>query len=120
MHIFDPQTSNEEKMSQDETVTVRTFLWVLFVFKSATVAATIWAAGWTSDAAYLLSITSWPWLIIPLLALSGPFLYQYRVRKARRRRAELLLSEWMIGEESPSSGALEVIPGNAGENQHGN
>lgn len=102
--------------TDDERATVWGFIWVLFAFKILTVAATMWAAGLTSEATYILSITTWPWLIIPSIAFSGTLLYQYRVRRVRRRRAKLQLSEWMIGADSlPGQSVPVVVIGKTGE-----
>ncbi|MGD9714735.1 MAG: hypothetical protein AB7V46_22140 [Thermomicrobiales bacterium] len=107
------ETTRVSKSHPDQTesdrATVWSFLWVLFVFKIATVGATAWAAGWSSEAGYILSITTWPWLIIPALAFSGSFLYQWRVRRVRRRRAALQLSEWMIEGAPPSGHAVSGL-----------
>lgn len=89
---------DEHRRAVHDRTTVWGFIWVLFVFKIATVAATMWAAGLTSEATVLLSITTWPWLIIPGLAVSGPLLYRYRLRKVRARRLALQQSEWVVNE----------------------
>ncbi|MBX3070621.1 MAG: hypothetical protein KF883_09015 [Thermomicrobiales bacterium] len=121
MRLLDPNADADiSGESEDARATVRAFLWVLFVFKIVTVIATVWAAGWTSEAKYILSITTWPWLIIPALALPGPLLYEIRVRRIRRRRAELQLSEWMIGEEPASGVMLDMGIGRFGERNDGN
>ena len=119
MRALDPFAEPDASESDDDRATVRTFLWVLFFFKIVTVVATVWAAGWSSEARMILSITTWPWLIIPALALSGPLVYEYRVRKVRRRRAELQLSEWMIGEHTTSSLTLDAVTGRSGERDYG-
>jgi hypothetical protein len=89
------QRTAEQKQQDDEHVTVWTFLWVLFAFKIATVIAIIWAArSWEAGA--MVSATTWPFLIIPTVALAGPLVYWVRVRRVRARRAQLLRSEWML------------------------
>lgn len=108
----EPMSEHEAKTDADDRGTVWGFIWVLFLFKIGTVAATIWAAGFTSEAGYILSITTWPWLIIPALALSGPLLYQYRIRRVRRRKAAMQLAEWMIEEEPTGSGRASIAAGN--------
>ncbi len=84
------------RQKADDRATVWGFVWVLFCFKIGTVLLTMWAAGMSSEATVLLSITTWPWLIIPALALSGPLLFRWRLRRVRARRAELQRSEWLI------------------------
>ena len=71
------------------------FLWVLFAFKIATVVAIFWASQ-TSEAAALLTATTWPWLILPAFFLIAPLTYHYRVRRVRARRAALQRAEWML------------------------
>jgi len=89
---------DEQRGALHDRTTVWGFLWVLFLFKAGTVAATMWAAGLTSEATVLLSITTWPWLIIPGLALSGPLLYRYRLRRVRARKVALHRAEWLVNE----------------------
>src|SRR5680860_689380 len=84
---------DEQRRATHDRTTVWGFLWVLFLFKVGTVAATMWAAGLTSEATVLLSITTWPWLIIPGLALSGPLFYRYRLRRVRARKVALQRAE---------------------------
>ncbi|CAN5525474.1 hypothetical protein BH23CHL5_BH23CHL5_19350 [soil metagenome] len=100
---FDAAGYDEEKRASDDRTTVWGFIWVLFFFKVVTVLATAWAAGFTHEASLLLSITTWPWLIIPALGLAGPFLFRYRLRVVRRRKVELLRSEWMTDRHDSSS-----------------
>ncbi|CAN5673975.1 hypothetical protein BH23CHL4_BH23CHL4_00240 [soil metagenome] len=88
----------EEQQAVRDRTTVWGFIWVLFLFKVGTVVATMWAAGLTSEATYLLSVTTWPWLVIPGIALSGPLLFRYRLRRVRARRAALQRSEWLVND----------------------
>ncbi|MFL5759852.1 MAG: hypothetical protein ACJ789_08935 [Thermomicrobiales bacterium] len=89
------QKTAEQKQKDDEHVTVWTFLWVLLAFKIATVVAIIWASrSWEAGA--LVTATTWPFLIIPAVALAGPVLYRVRVRRVRARRTQLMRSEWML------------------------
>ena len=122
MESFERKTIHMTRdQTDDDRATVWGFIWVLFIFKIATVGATIWAAGWTSEASYILSITTWPWLIIPAIACSGSLVYQYRVRRVRRRRAELQLAEWMIGDvPQPGQSGGDVAIGSIRERrEHG-
>jgi hypothetical protein len=90
-----------ETREQDESfdgLPVRGFLWTLFFFKMATVAVIFWAAGGSSEAGILLSATTWPWLIIPGIVVSGWLLVHFRMRRVRARRQALIRSEWMVDE----------------------
>lgn len=88
-----------ESLSRDEHLTVsrmRVMLWTFFFFKMATIAAVFWAAGGTAEASILISSTTWPWLIIPCIVLSGTVAYQIRLRRVRARREALQRAEWML------------------------
>ncbi len=43
-------------------------------------------------------LTTWTWLIIAGILLSGPLALAYRLRKVRAKRPALQRSEWMIDE----------------------
>jgi small-conductance mechanosensitive channel len=73
-----------------------TFLWTLFAFKIATVGI-IWFAASSSrshEMSFIIA-TTWYWLAIPILAISGPLLYRWRLLQQRRRREALRGAEWM-------------------------
>lgn len=89
---------DEQRRATHDRTTVWGFIWVLFLFKVGTVVATMWAAGLSSEATVLLSITTWPWLVVPGLAVSGPLLYRYRLRRVRARKLALQRSEWVVNE----------------------
>lgn len=100
---------DEHQQAADDKIAVWGFLWVLFLFKIATVGLTLWAAGLSGEATMLLSITTWPWLIIPALALSGPLLFRYRLRRVRARKAALLRAEWSMEQAKVAgAGALDA------------
>jgi hypothetical protein len=72
------------------------FLWTLFAFKIATVGI-IWFAATSArshETAFIVA-TTWYWFAIPILAVSGPLLYRWRLVQQRRRREALRGSEWM-------------------------
>lgn len=72
------------------------FLWTLFAFKIATVGV-IWYAATATNAheTSFIIATTWYWLAIPIVAISGPLLFRWRLLRMRRRRAALRGSEWM-------------------------
>jgi hypothetical protein len=72
------------------------FLWTLFAFKIATVGI-IWYAATASrshETSFIIA-TTWYWFAIPILAISGPLLYRWRLLQMRRRREALRNAEWM-------------------------
>ena len=93
------EVRDAETRAADETfggIQVLGFLWTLFIFKMATAAAIFWAAGGSAEAGILLSATTWPWLIIPGIALFGWFAFHFRLHRVRARRSELQRAEWMV------------------------
>jgi hypothetical protein len=100
-HRFQPnapmsRVAAAEKKAEDERSTVWAFVWTLFAFKVVTLVATVWAASGSFESAIIVLATNWFWLAIPAFAIAGPFLFHLRLRRARRRRAQMLRSEWMI------------------------
>jgi hypothetical protein len=87
------------------------FLWTLFAFKIATVAAIWWAATAThsGDMDFIVA-TTWYWFLIPLAAIAGPLAFRWRLLQMRRRREKLRGAEWMDinARESHAEGRLTV------------
>lgn len=98
IHRFATEASQaaEERQKAEERSTVWAFLWVLFVFKMVTVAVIFWAAEGSAEAGALLTATTFPWLILPIVAIAGPLAFWYRLRRVRARRARLLREEWAV------------------------
>ena len=72
------------------------FLWTLFVFKIATVGIIWWAATSThSTELDFIVATTWYWFLIPIVAISGPLVWRWRLIQMRRRRDQLRGAEWM-------------------------
>jgi hypothetical protein len=86
----------EQRQEDDERATVWAFVWTLFFFKIATIIATFWAAAGSLDAAIILMATNWIWIVFPMFTIWGPITYQYRKRRARRRRERMVRAEWML------------------------
>ena len=42
----------------------------------------------------------WYWLLLPLPMLVVPFLFWYRLRRVRKKRRQLILSEWAVEPEA--------------------
>ena len=82
----------------DEFVGLWAFVWILFGFKLIMLLAILWFATRSSDDMSVLAATHWFFMLIPILAIAGPLMFQMRLRKVRRRRAALQASEWMVGE----------------------
>ncbi len=86
---------HEAERDRQESGAAWAFLWILLAFKLATVILIFWA-DISTETGVLLSATTWYWSIIPILATAGPVIYRVRLRRVRRRRAQLQRSEWLL------------------------
>lgn len=82
----------------DAAVSMKAALWTvalpLVLFKVWGLALLLMFSP-TGDALALIGATHWPWLVIPALLMAGPLYAWYRLVRARARRRELQLAEWM-------------------------
>jgi hypothetical protein len=85
----------EAAREQSERRAVWGFVWVLFGFKMATVAAIVVVAR-SEEAVVLAAATTWYFLPIPIVAVAGTLLFRYRLHKVRRRREQLRRAEWLL------------------------
>jgi hypothetical protein len=95
-HAWPTDPEAQARQEREDRRIIWVFLWTLFCFKLGTVLIIAWMAGASGEAKLILTATGWPFLIIPVLAIAGPLLYHYRVRRVRAKREQLLRSEWMI------------------------
>jgi hypothetical protein len=98
LHTFATKAGEaaERRRKADERSTVWAFIWTLFAFKIATAAVIFWAAGGSKEAGILLTVTTWYYLAIPVVAVSSPLLFYLRLRRVRARRERLRRAEWMM------------------------
>ena len=87
---------------EEESFSIWPFVWILFGFKLATALIIWWFAAGSAGTYSILVGTHWFWLVFPILALSGPIAYQWRLRRVRRKRAQLQAAEWMVDELRPT------------------
>lgn len=104
--------TQEQQEKEDARTAVWGFIWTLFCFKIATVVLIIYAAMASSESIWLLITTTWYWMIIPAVAIIGPLAYQIRVRRVRRKRAQLQREEWHPGDQpSGPADTVTIITG---------
>lgn len=82
----------------DEYPGLWTFVWIIVGVKLAMLIAIVWFAARSSADMSLLVAMHWYFLLIPMGAIAGPLLFKARLRKVRRKRAQLQASEWMVDE----------------------
>ena len=88
----------ERKRESDDRITGWAVVWTLFAFKLATVVVIWFAADGSAEANAYIAATSWYWLAIPLVAISGFVAYRLRLRQTRNKVAQLRKSEFMEGQ----------------------
>ena len=97
-----PQSSvsigTDRDPSDDDWEGLWPFIWILFGFKVAMLICIVWFATRSREDVSILAATHWFFLLIPMFAVIGPLAYQWRLRKVRRRRAQLQAQEWMVDE----------------------
>lgn len=63
------------------------------------------------DSLLLTAPTLLPWVAVAFGLLSAPIAWRWRMRKVRRRRAQLIQAEWRSDEVAPSMGApIDIAP----------
>ena len=80
------------------------FLWILFVFKMATVGLIFWHMQ-TFETGMLLAATTWFWIPVVGVLIAGPLLFRYRLLRVRAKRERLRRAEWMLEHEKSSQRA---------------
>ena len=102
----------EHNRDREERITGWTVVWVLFAFKMGTVALIWWAAKGSreqgAEVEGLLAATTWYYLIIPIVALSGFIGYRLRLRAARKRVQALRQAEFMEARRHAESATIAV------------
>jgi hypothetical protein len=94
-----PRSVDSEPPPRDDEFTgVWTFVWILVGVKLAMLIAIVWFAARSKADLSLLAAMHWYFLLIPIGAIAGPLLFQARLRRVRRKRAQLQASEWMVDE----------------------
>lgn len=82
-------------MDEDGKAAFWTFAGMGIAFKVVT-SIIIYVMAPSAHAAIFLFAMQWYWLLIPVPMLVVPALFWYRLRKVRRRRRQLILSEWAV------------------------
>lgn len=84
----------ERKQSNDDKITGWAVIWTLFFFKIGTIAIIVYAARGSAESWGIVLFTSWFWLWIPVIALSGFVGWRWRLIKARRMRRRFQAQEF--------------------------
>ena len=82
----------------DSKAALWTFVGMILGFKIITSIIIFVMEPSIGSAAFLLAM-QWYWLILPIPLVVVPALFWYRLWKVRRRRRELIRSEWKVDPE---------------------
>jgi hypothetical protein len=85
----------ERKREASERIAGWAVVWTLFAFKMATIVIIWFAANGSAEANAYITVTTWYWMAIPAVALSGFVGYRLRLRKARQQADRLRQAEFM-------------------------
>jgi heme/copper-type cytochrome/quinol oxidase subunit 2 len=106
------EMENERRRDAEERITGWTVVWTLFAFKMATVALVWFAANGSRDEGSrtdsLLVATTWYWMLIPAVAVSGLVAYRLRLRAVRKRAAQLRRAEFLASHGCVESGTMAI------------
>jgi|GEM_PF-1110647 len=85
----------ERKRDEDERISGWAVVWTLFAFKMATICIVWYVARGAPEANAYITVTTWYWMSIPAVAISGFVAYRWRLRKTRKRVEQLRQAEFM-------------------------
>ena len=93
------QMEHERQLFADEKFTSWGIIWTLFAFKMATIGIILVmirnASGeQKTEAMAYIGASTWYWMFIPIVAISGYVSWRLRLRSARKRAHELRKSEF--------------------------
>lgn len=97
--------AREQREEQEARKTVWAFVWILFGFKICTVAIIWYVAAGSDESIALIASTTWFWLAIPIIALSGRWAYRRRMVRMRKQRKALQHAEWNVEPQ------IVILPG---------
>jgi hypothetical protein len=86
-------------MDGDGKAAFWTFVGMILTFKVVT-SVIIFVMAPSAHAAFFLFAMQWYWLLVPLPMVVVPFLFWYRLRRVRKKRRQLILSEWAVSPEA--------------------
>lgn len=88
--------AREQREEEEARKTVWAFVWTLFWFKIGTVIVVWYVASGSGESLTLIATTTWFWLAIPIVAISGRWAYRRRMVRMRKRREALQHAEWNV------------------------
>jgi hypothetical protein len=86
-------------MGEDGKAAFWTFVGMGLAFKVIT-SIIIFVMAPSAHSAVFLFAMQWYWLLLPLPLLVVPVLFWYRLRRVRKKRRQLILSEWAVDSEA--------------------
>ena len=97
----------DRKLEQEERAQLWTLIWVLFGFKAVSIGILVYWIEW-DEVKDIVGLTTWPWFVVPAVALTPPLLNRLRMRRMRRKRAALRRAEFEIDPAHGVSGERTI------------
>ena len=86
-------------MEDDGKAARWTFVGMILAFKVVT-SIVIFVMAPTAHAFIFLLVMQWYWLLLPIPLVVMPILFWIRLRRVRKKRRQLILSEWAFEPEA--------------------
>ena len=86
-------------MDEDSKAAAWTFVGMILAFKVVT-SIIIFVMAPTAHAFIFLLVMQWYWLLLPIPLIAVPLMFWLRLRRVRKKRRQLILSEWAVDAEA--------------------
>ena len=86
-------------MDEDSKAAAWTFVGMILAFKVVT-SIIIFVMAPTAHAFIFLLVMQWYWLLLPIPLIAVPLTFWLRLRRVRKKRRQLILSEWAVDAEA--------------------
>ena len=87
------------RVEEDSKAAAWTFVGMILAFKVVT-SIIIFIMAPTAHAFIFLLVMQWYWLFLPIPLIAVPVMFWLRLRRVRKKRRQLILSEWAVDAEA--------------------
>jgi hypothetical protein len=87
---------------EDVTPSAWVLIWTIYMVKFVMIFAIFWSAH-SFEPMALVAATTWLWLGPAIFVAASPAAFKFRLYRIRRRREQLVRSEWIVVETEPAS-----------------
>ena len=100
----------EQERDRSERQQLWAFVWILASFKFVSIAILVLWIEW-DQWLYIAGMTTWWWILVPGVALSGPVMKRLRMHRVRRKRNALKRAEFEFrpARRPPTGATVKVL-----------